>query len=463
MSNEQNHLSDEKNGWELFRKGLRQAAVYIFVIFVTVLFIFILFKWTAIKNAFGVLMRILAPVIFGLVIAYILMPVVNFIQRKLSELSFFKKWTEKKRGNMVRGISVAFTIVLAIGIVVILGYMVVPQLVISVSQIIYRFPSYTRQVAEWFEYMQADGQLSEDIQNLIKQGMELFQTWMKNDLYPRIMDGINVFTSSMMNIFGFFYNTVIGIIISIYVLMSTETFTGQSKKITYALFKPDMANSVIDVVRHSNQIFSGFIIGKLIDSAIIGVVCFIVLNLIHMPYAMLVSVIVGVTNIIPFFGPYIGAIPSVLLISLTDLKQGIIFLVFIIILQQIDGNILGPKILGNSTGLSPFWVIFAILLGGGLFGFPGMLLGVPVFAVIYYLVKTFIEYMLYKKKMPLETPSYTEAEGYDTETQQLIYINADETAKERRERYGSYKNVRIERDIKKNKNEEKSDKDDLLL
>ena len=136
---------------------------------------------------------------------------------------------------------------------------------------------------------------------------------------------------------------------------------------------------------------------------------------------------------------------------------------FIIILQQIDGNILGPKILGNSTGLSPFWVIFAILLGGGLFGFPGMLLGVPVFAVIYYLVKTFIEYMLYKKKMPLETPSYTEAEGYDTETQQLIYINADETAKERRERYGSYKNVRIERDIKKNKNEEKSDKDDLLL
>ena len=463
MSNEQNHLSDEKSGWELFRKGLRPAAVYIFVIFVTVLFIFILFKWTAIKNAFGVLMRILAPVIFGLVIAYILMPVVNFIQRKLSELSFLKKWTEKKRGNMVRGISVALTIVLAIGIVVILGYMVVPQLVISVSQIIYRFPSYTRRVAEWFEYIQADGQISEDIQNLIKQGMELFQTWMKNDLYPRIMDGINVFTSSMMNIFGFFYNTVIGIIISIYVLMSTETFTGQSKKITYALFKPDMANAVIDVVRHSNQIFSGFIIGKLIDSAIIGVVCFIVLNLIHMPYAMLVSVIVGVTNIIPFFGPYIGAIPSVLLISLTDLKQGIIFLVFIIILQQIDGNILGPKILGNSTGLSPFWVIFAILLGGGLFGFPGMLLGVPVFAVIYYLVKTFIEYMLYKKKMPLETPSYTEAEGYDTETQQLIYINADETAKERRERYGSYKNVRIERDIKKNKNEEKSDKDDLLL
>ena len=463
MSNDQNHLNDEKSGWELFRKGLRQAAVYIFVIFVTVLFIFILFKWAAIKNGFGVLMKILAPVIFGLAIAYILMPVANFIQRKLLEVSFFKKRTEKKKGNMARGISVAFTIVFAIGIVVILGYMVVPQLLISVSQIIYRFPSYTRQVAGWLEYIQADGQISEDIQNLIKQGMEFFQTWMKNDLYPRIMDGINVFTSSMMNIFGFLYNTVIGVIISIYVLMSTETFTGQAKKITYALLKPDMANSVIDVVRHSNQIFSGFIIGKLIDSAIIGVVCFVVLNLIHMPYAMLVSVIVGVTNIIPFFGPYIGAIPSVLLISLTDLKQGAIFLVFIIILQQIDGNILGPKILGDSTGLSPFWVIFAILLGGGLFGFPGMLLGVPVFAVIYYLVKTFIEYMLYKKKMPLETPSYTEAEGYDTETQQLIYINADETAKERRERYGSYKNVRIERDIKKNKNEEKSDKDDLLL
>lgn len=171
-----------------------------------------------------------------------------------------------------------------------------------------------------------------------------------------------------------------------------------------------------------------------------------------MPYAMLVSVIVGVTNVIPFFGPYIGAIPSVILIGLTNFRQGIIFLVFIIILQQIDGNILGPKILGNSTGLSPFWVVFAILVGGGVFGFPGMLLGVPVFAVIYYLIKTFVEYALYKKRMPLETQKYIRADGYDIETEELIYSdNAAETRKERRERYGSYKNVSIERDKKREK------------
>lgn len=271
--------------------------------------------------------------------------------------------------------------------------------------------------------------------------------------------GINTFTLSIMNVLQFLYNIIVGAIISIYVMMSTNTFTGQAKKIAYAVLKPDIANSMIEVVRHCNQIFGGFITGKLIDSAIIGVVCFIVLNLIQMPYAMLVSVIVGVTNVIPFFGPYIGAVPSLILISLTDLKQGAIFLIFIIVLQQIDGNILGPKILGNSTGLSPFWVVFSILVGGGVFGFPGMLLGVPVFAVIYYLIKTFVEYALYKKRMPLETQSYIRADGYDMESGQLIYSdNAAETRKERREKYGSYKNVSIERDKKREERTLREDK-----
>lgn len=430
---------------------LRQAMVYLLVIAISIIFIFILFKWSSIHKSIKGLVKILAPVIAGLVIAYVLLPVVEFVERRLLKSAWVtqsKNLTRTKR--IVRGISVACAMVFALGIIFILGYMVLPQLVTSIAQIIMRFPSYTRQVTQWFESLQYESQFSQDLQDLINQAMNYLQTWMQNDFYPQLRAGINTFTLSIMNVLQFFYNIIIGAIISIYVMMSTNTFTGQAKKIAYAVLKPDMANSLIEVVRHCNQIFGGFITGKLIDSAIIGVVCFICLNLIHMPYAMLVSVIVGVTNVIPFFGPYIGAIPSVILISLTDLKQGVIFLVFIIILQQIDGNILGPKILGNSTGLSPFWVVFAILVGGGVFGFPGMLLGVPVFAVIYYLIKTFVEYALYKKRMPLETQSYVKADGYDIETEQLIYNdNAAETRKERRERYGSYKNISIERDKKR--------------
>lgn len=452
-----------------FRGMVRQAMIYLFVIVVSVFLIFILFRWDAIGKAVHRLMRILAPVISGLVIAYVLLPVVEFSERFLMKIRIFKNSKDSlKAKKMVRGLSVAVSILFALGILFILGYMIIPQLVRSIAQIIVRFPIYTNQIGEWLSYIQSESKFSQDMKSLIDQGLDYLQTWMRNDLYPEIRAGINTFTMSIMNVLQFCYNLLIGGIISVYVMMSANTFTGQAKKMAYAVLKPDTANSAIDVIRHCNQIFGGFISGKLIDSAIIGVICFVVLNIINMPYAMLVSVIVGVTNIIPFFGPYIGAVPSVILISLTDLRQGVIFLVFIIILQQIDGNILGPKILGNSTGLSPFWVVFSILVGGGVFGVPGMLLGVPVFAVIYYLIKTFIEYALYKKRMPLETKAYVNAEGYDSEKENLIYGEGEgETRKERREKYGGYKNISIERDKKREKQalyqkekETSSDEDD---
>ena len=183
------------------------------------------------------------------------------------------------------------------------------------------------------------------------------------------------------------------------------------------------------VVRKSHSIFSGFISGKLIDSLIIGVLCFVGMTIMKMPYIPLVSVIVGVTNVIPFFGPYLGAIPSILLILLVSPGKGIMFLIFIIILQQLDGNIIGPKILGSSTGLSAFWVIFAILIGSGLFGIIGMIAGVPVFAVIYYLVKTWMEYSLRKKKLPTETEEYEKLDYIEPERHMLIYQREEQKEK----------------------------------
>lgn len=203
-------------------------------------------------------------------------------------------------------------------------------------------------------------------------------------------------------------NILIGIIVSLYVLFSKEKFSAQAKKAVYALMSPAHANMAPHIVGKSNQIFSGFIIGKVIDSLIIGILCYIGTAMLKMPYAPAVSVIVGVTNVIPFFGPYIGAIPSIILIALVNPMKGVYFLVFILLLQQLDGNVIGPKILGDSTGLSAFWVVFAILLGGGLFGFIGMIMGVPTFAVIYYIIQMLINSKLEKKNLPTESEKYDE-------------------------------------------------------
>ena len=179
---------------------------------------------------------------------------------------------------------------------------------------------------------------------------------------------------------------------------------------------------ILHLTIKSNEIFGGFIIGKIIDSAIIGVLCFAGLSILNMPYTMLVSVIVGVTNVIPFFGPYIGAIPSAILILLAEPKMGIYFIIFIIALQQFDGNVLGPKILGDSTGLSAFWVVFSILIGGGLFGVPGMILGVPTFAVVYYIVGMLVNNKLEKKKLPVKTDAYDEYSYVESDG---TYVHAD--------------------------------------
>lgn len=190
--------------------------------------------------------------------------------------------------------------------------------------------------------------------------------------------------------------------------------------------KPERGNWVIKVIRKSDTIFGGFIIGKIIDSIIIGIICFVALSIMQMPYTILVSVIVGVTNVIPFFGPFIGAIPSVLLILLVNPWQALYFLIFVFILQQVDGNIIGPLILGDKTGLSTFWVLCAILVFGGIFGIPGMILGVPAFGVIYYIVQEIMEIVLKKRKLPYEQREYHDLNSVDAETNKMVYWEKEE-------------------------------------
>jgi predicted PurR-regulated permease PerM len=284
---------------------------------------------------------------------------------------------------------------------------------------------------DWFNGLtNSDNEIIQSLETNMMDMVTYLENWVKDSFLPNIQTYITSITSGVINMVKVLMNAVIGIIVSVYVLMTKEKFIGQSKKIVYAIFKPVRGNVIIDTFRKSNEIFGGFISGKLLDSAIIGVLCYICLLIMKMPYTLLVSVFVGLTNIIPFFGPFIGAIPSVIIIALADPIKGIYFLIFIFILQQVDGNIIGPKILGDSTGLNSFWVVFAILVFGGLWGFPGMLLGVPLMAVIYYVAQKLVSYFLRKRGLVDDTGSYIHLMRIDKRTNELVYEEKTEKGTE---------------------------------
>ena len=234
--------------------------------------------------------------------------------------------------------------------------------------------------------------------------------------------------SFVSNTISFLKTVLVGFISAVYMLNSKDTFSAQGKKLIYSMFHTDTANVILENIRFVHKVFGGFITGKLLDSLIIGLITFFAMSILQMPYVLLISVIIGVTNIIPFFGPFIGAIPSTLLIILVSPLQGVYFVIFILILQQFDGNILGPKILGDSTGLASFWVMFAILLFGGMFGFAGMVVGVPLFAVIYSAVSGLVNRSLGKKKLSVQTADYITLDHIDAESGEMIPITKDTIA-----------------------------------
>lgn len=360
-----------------------------------------------IARLLGKIGSILQPIILGFVFAYLLNPLVTIIENQI--IRVFEKKTKRKDKlqKISRSIGIAGSLVLAFAVVVLLLNMVIPELYKSIRDLVMSLPHQINNAIDFLESEKInDSVFSGTIKGVIENGAEAFQMWLKTDLLTQINQMMSFVTVGVFSFLGTLFDIVVGVIVSVYILNSKEKFMGQCKKITYALLSRERANLVLQVTRKSHEIFGGFVIGKIIDSLIIGILCFIGLSILDMPYTLLVSVIVGVTNVVPFFGPYIGAVPSAILILLSEPIKGVYFIIFIFVLQQFDGNILGPKILGDSTGLSAFWVVFSILLGGGLFGFVGMIMGVPTFAVLYYLVNMFIEQKLERKKLPKESREY---------------------------------------------------------
>lgn len=406
------------------------------VVAASMLFYYGIFHMKTLIVGIRTFFSIMAPIIYGLVIAFLLSPVVNFLEKKLIFPVFAKKdvHLEKRGRRIVRWICVILSLLFLLVIIYTLLMMILPQLIRSVMNLIYSFPHYVDVVQQWMEsFMEKGWDLNREAVDALNQYTSQAQEYLTNNILPQMQSMLKNISAGVFDVLIFFKNFLIGAIVSLYVLADKEFFIAKGKMVAYAVFPMKWANLIIHSMRFTNRTFGGFISGKILDSAIIGVLCYIGTTILDMPYAILVSVIVGVTNVIPFFGPYLGAVPCFFLILLVSPIQSLYFALFILILQQFDGNILGPKILGDSTGLSSFMVIVAIMIGGGVFGIPGMIIGVPVFAVIYAALEKLIRHSLLAKNVPAEVKDYVDMDCLDVKTGECIPMPKEEKPKKKPE------------------------------
>ena len=353
----------------------------------SILFFFLIYRFQGFGDAISKLTGILMPFIYGAVIAYLLKPVCNCVE------DFLRRLLPEKMGTAANMLAVTISLLFGILVVYALIMMIVPQLITSVTTLYYTARNNLNDFVDWASHQEiiaSNQKLLDFIETSYDNLQDTLDNLVRTKLIPSMQSLLSGAALGVMSFVTFLKNIVIGLIVSVYLLASRKKFGQQGKLILYSLVKPRWADLIMEEVRYADRMFGGFINGKILDSAIIGVLCYIACLIFKFPSALLVSVIIGVTNVIPFFGPFIGAIPATLLILIQNPIKALWFVLFVLVLQQVDGNIIGPKILGNTTGLSSFWVLFAILLFGGLWGFVGMIIGVPLFAVIYDVIKKLV-------------------------------------------------------------------------
>lgn len=364
----------------------------------TILLVRIVGSFNNTVKLLGQALQVIAPFLVGAFIAFILYPLVRFFYRNL-----FKNTLHMKSDKLSKWLSILVTYVIAIGVIAILMIFILPQLYTSITDIVDRLPVWYNNLTTMvdnFENRHAD--LGFIDYNVINEHL--------TSLYPKI---ISYLTDTLANLLPYVVNTsmaivkgivnlIISIMVSVYMISDHKNIFYQFKKLLYAVFPKQAADTARTICRESTNIFLKFMYGKAIDSVIIGIICFICMNIFKFPYTVLISVIVGITNMIPYFGPYIGGVLGGIIIVIVNPVQVIFFAVMILVIQQFDGLFLGPKILGDSTGLKPLWVIFAIVVGGAMFGVLGMFLGVPTMAVICYILNIVVEHFLKKRNITVQ-------------------------------------------------------------
>ena len=372
------------------KKYIKLGITGVAVVVIGLLCFFLLFRFESLSAGLQLVLGILTPFVYGAVIAYILTPVCNKIECLLGKLL--------GKNGFVPALSIVLSLVIALALVWVLVMLVFPQVWASIVSIANAIPGQLAAANAWLhDLLESRPELQTYWDEFSDKLSVEIESWLKTGLLPTVGTVVNELGSQLAVFFGIVNNLFLGLLISIYFLSSRKQFAAQGKLLLNGIFPRRWADLIEEEVRYADRMFNGFLMGKLLDSAIVGVICFAGTALMGIKSAALISVIVGVTNIIPFFGPFIGAVPCVVLLLLENPMHSLYFLIFIIILQQLDGNVIGNIILGDSTGLSSFWVMFAILLFGGLWGIVGMIVGVPLFAVIYDIVRKLTFFGLNKR------------------------------------------------------------------
>lgn len=394
-----------------FKWGFTALAVIFISILLVVIFID-LPGFFAVLKSIG---TVLEPLLIGVVFAFLLNPIVRFVDARLAPLLARKtRWKPTTTQKLSRAAGVVVALIFAALILYAFFSMLLPQLYDSVVGIVGNAETYYNSISGWVQNILEDNpELQHYVDVALEKIFDFINTWFTTTFLQDVQKLLTTLTTSVVAVVKSLLNVLIGLVASVYILLSKDTFRAQCKKLIVALFSQKGADHVFYLGRNIYRIFNGFVIGTIVDSVLMGILCYIGMLIFKMPYPALVATIVGVTNVIPFFGPIIGLVPSAFLILLVNPLQAFYFVIFILAVQQIDGNIIAPKILGNSIGISGFWVLASITVAGSVFGFAGMILGVPVFAILYLLIADAINEKLRKKKLTIDTNAYGSIDAVD--------------------------------------------------
>lgn len=399
------------------------------VLAVAVIFIFILLRWDEFDGVLSKITSVCKPLIYAIGIAYLLWPLLSFFEKKV----FIKLEKKRPRKKLVRILSLLCTYIIFLLALTLFFGTIIPQITSSFTMLMDRMSMYISSAQTWIDDFIGqttfiDAELINTLVDRLNDLINQMITWIYNN-FRKALGGV---TSYAANFAAEIWNIVLGIIFAVYFLLFKEHLLAQIKKLSVSILSESAHKKAAHYAVLTDRTFGGFITGKLLDSLIIGILCFILMSIFRMPYAPLISLIIGITNVIPFFGPFIGAIPSTFFVFIAEPKMTLWFMLMVFLLQQLDGNVIGPKILGDFIGLSPLWVIVSITVMGGLLGVYGMFLGVPTFAVIYAVIKELTEKSLDKKGLPVETDAYYA----DADYQIITHASANEPPKPKK-RFGN--------------------------
>ena len=402
--------------WE--KKYLYIGVTALSIVILSIAFFMSIQNMQAISEFVKKLIGIISPVLWGLVIAYLLYSPMMFFEAKIFIPLSKRFMTSNPRtaARAARALSVVLAIAVSLVIIFTLLWLVIPQVLTSITVIAHGMPSYVGKAMEWLEKkMYSFPEAESIVVSAFENVSEYVVNWLQSTVVPQIQKIVAGLSTGLFAFFKVIANIFIGIVFSIYLLFNKESLGAKTKKLLYAVFPPKTVEKLLRGVGYTNDAFMGFISGQLLDSTIIGVICYVSCSLMQIEYALLVGVVVGVTNIIPFFGPFIGAVPSAIIILMDSPWKCLMFLIFILVLQQVDGNIISPRILGDRVGLNGFWIMLSIIVGGGLFGFAGMICGVPVFTVLYGGLRSFVNGRLRSKGLPVDIDKYSKGVLPDSE------------------------------------------------